>query len=194
METNLTSQTEETTKTSTLTSSGDAQTTEVVETMTTTTTVTTVKSMTTSTTTTRTSPDPENDNGEPPTKVAKLEDNDGGKGDADKSADDQKIILSAKSALAEAIKASSDGKPKVINLQSLLPAARQSLLNVVGKSGDASKIDGNSKAVLLVNRDGGKLTLQVQSQPDDNKEEGSSTKTVSETTTSTTTSKTFIIS
>ncbi|XP_005095843.3 nucleosome-remodeling factor subunit NURF301 [Aplysia californica] len=210
-ESEVTLQTEETASTVKKSSSGDTQTTEIVETTTSTTTVTTVKS--TTTTTTKSLSDSENENDdvsdEPPAKVAKLDDEtatskmagDGDKstGDSaekdagtntvensgDKSKEDSKIVLSSKSALAEAIKASSDGKPKVINLQSLLPAARQTLLNVVDKSGEESKNDASTKTVLLVNREGGKVTLQVQRQPV-SKEDGSSDSTVTHTTTSTT--------
>lgn len=120
---------------------------------------------------------------EPPSKKKKLVDlkmetEDGesfsssGKDDEDPKSDscetktnDNTIVVSTSSALAEAIKSTSEGKPKVISLQSLLPAARQGILNAVEKNGDDSKSDGQTKTVLLVNREGDKVTLQVQRQP-----------------------------
>ncbi|GFN96955.1 nucleosome-remodeling factor subunit bptf-like [Plakobranchus ocellatus] len=106
------------------------------------------------------------------------------------SKEDKTIVLSNKSALAEAIKSSSDGKPKVISLQSLLPSARQTLLDAVDKGKDDSgkgESGGTTKTVLLVNREGGKVTLQVQRQPVVGKDEEEST-SVSATSTSVSTS------
>ncbi|XP_059156808.1 nucleosome-remodeling factor subunit BPTF-like isoform X2 [Physella acuta] len=154
---------------------GNTTVTQVIET--TTTTVTTIKSTTVTTSSSVNSTDSE----EPAPKKSKLsETSDDGEG----KNDDKTIIVNSKSSLADAIKSSSDGKPKVISLHSLLPSARQSLLNAVDKSGDDSKSDGSTKTVLLVNRDGGKVTLQVQRQPS-SKEDGNS---VTHTTTSTTVS------
>ncbi|CAL1541774.1 unnamed protein product, partial [Lymnaea stagnalis] len=146
---------------------GDATVTQVIETTTTTTTVTTIKS---STITTLSTEGNKEQSEEPPSKKPKISalpldgngDGDDSSQSSDKNKDDNKIVVSSKSALAEAIKSSTDGKPKVISLQSLLPSARQSLLNAVDKSGEDNKGDGGTKTVLLVNREGGKVTLQVQ--------------------------------
>ena len=199
--------------------SKDGTTTEVVETTTTTTTVTTVRSSTTKSSSSSSTPSPSaNENnegeGEPPSKKAKID----GSGDfstpnsvasegenetaiesdppqagedGNSSPDgDKTIVLSNKSALAEAIKSSSDGKPKVISLQSLLPSARQTLLDAVDKGKDESgNNDGGSgtKTVLLVNREGGKVTLQVQRKALNDKDEEESS-TVTSTSTSVTAS------
>ena len=160
-------------------SDDNTETTETIQTITSTTTITTVTTSTATTTKSLSGSDDDNgEDDEPPKKMSKLDDKVLEKGvddSGDKSSDsnnldsksekDNKLILSTKSVLAEAIKASQDGKPKVINLQSLLPAARQSLLSMVDKNKDDLKCDPNSKTVLVVNREGGKVTLQVQRQP-----------------------------
>lgn len=136
---------------------GDTSLTCVVETITTTTTVTTIKS----TTTTTISESNQEKSDEPPLKKSKISSLPIGGDNLDKTKEDNKIDVSNN---AEALKQNSDGKPKVINLQSLLPAARQTLLNAMDKNGD-DKSDSATKTVLLVNREGGKVTLQVQRQP-----------------------------
>ncbi|KAH9489881.1 hypothetical protein Btru_044487 [Bulinus truncatus] len=151
--------------------------THIVETTTTTTTVTTIKSTTTTTFADATSEEPD----EPPSKKSKISLPVDGE-NFDKSKEDNTLIVNSKSSLAEAIKQSKDGKPKVISLQSLLPATRQTLLNAVDKNGD-DKSDGATKTVLLVNREGGKVTLQVQRQPVSKDDQ---TNCVTQTTTTTT--------
>lgn len=159
---------------------------EITETVTTTTTITTVSSTTIKTVTTPS----ENsnlsldDDEEPLAKKPKLndqvdqnskEDDDDDDQESSKSSDES-IVVNTSSDLAEAIKSTSDGKSKVISLQSLLPAARQGLLKSVDKNcGSDDKQDGQTKTVLLVNREGDKVTLQVQRQPV--KEDETTTKT-----------------
>ncbi|RUS79321.1 hypothetical protein EGW08_012906 [Elysia chlorotica] len=182
-------------------------TTEVVETTTTTTRVTTVTS-TKTTSSSSSTPSPsslaEDSNGGeegPPSKKAKIDGsgdcNNSTVGDEDSQASktsdtieagedgDKTIVLNNKSALAEAIKSSSDGKPKVINLQSLLPSARQTLLDAVDKGKDEGGKNDGTKTVLLVNRDGGKVTLQVQRQAASGKDDVEEEESTRITTTST---------
>lgn len=196
----VTSQMEQVTNTMSKSSRGGVTTTELVEVTSTTTTVTSVKSLTTTTTTsTEINVENNDEDDEPPSKHSKFDETLGSvlnesenklpgnvtfKG-SDRSKMDNKIILSSKSALAEAIKSTPDGKQKVISLHSLLPSARQALLNAVDKNGDDGKSEGPTKTVLLVNRGGGKVTLQVSCQPA-NKEESNGSSSVTQSTTSTT--------
>ncbi|GFR88529.1 nucleosome-remodeling factor subunit BPTF-like, partial [Elysia marginata] len=206
----VTTQTDEKSSSKSRKRENKAVTTTVVETTTITTTVTTVKSTRTKSSASP-SPSPSvNDSNEgedePPSKKAKIDgtgdfspaNSDGDNGDTkdsdapqtsecgDSSSNgDKTIVLNSKSALMDAIKSSSDGKPKVINLQSLLPSARQTLLDAVDKGKDESgKNDSGSgaKTVLLVNREGGKVTLQVQRQAATEKDEEESASVTSTST------------
>ncbi|XP_025083493.1 nucleosome-remodeling factor subunit BPTF-like isoform X4 [Pomacea canaliculata] len=56
-------------------------------------------------------------------------------------------------------------KPKVVSLQSLIPNVKTSALQVEDKGGGGMpKITPGTKTVLVVNREGGKVTLQVAAQ------------------------------
>lgn len=60
-----------------------------------------------------------------------------------------------------------DDKPKtkVISLQSLIPNVKAATLQVEDKGGGVISRTPGTKTVLVVNRDGGKVTLQVAAQP-----------------------------
>ncbi|CAG5131375.1 unnamed protein product, partial [Candidula unifasciata] len=155
-------------------SKGGVTTTELVETTTTISTVTSVKSITTTTVTASEGSVQDAESDEPSLKKSRLdstsgqqaaEANSGIKDNSDASKTDSKLLLSSSSALSEAIKSTTEGKTKIISLHSLLPSARQSILNTGDKNGEDTKSDGPTKTVLLVNRGGGKVTLQVSRQP-----------------------------
>ena len=65
----------------------------------------------------------------------------------------------------DAASGTKENKPKVVSLQSLIPNVKASTLQVGDKAGALAKVaTSGAKTVLVVNRDGGKVMLQVAAQ------------------------------